>query len=219
MDTSQRDSYTRRGLLRAGAGAATAGTVVTATTGTASAQGEVYGGHFSNTDNFEGMTADATGQDGVTLRVGAGGNGASQAFDPPAIVVDPGTTVTWEWTGNGGPHNVVHWTDADPERDTELFNSQGVAHEGVAVPEAGTTFEWTFEEAGSFYPYVCTPHRALGMKGVVVVGADNAQTDLVEYTLGSGPMNTVPIWGGAFTFGLVSFVGVAAYRALVGDEE
>ena len=216
MDTSESDSYTRRGLLRAGAGAAT---VAAVTTGTASAQEQVYGDHFSNTGNFDGTTADATGQDEVLIQVGASGNGANQAFGPPAVAIDPGTTVVWEWTGQGGPHNVVHWTDTDPERDTELFNSQGAGHEGVAVPDAGTTFEWTFEEAGSFYPYVCTPHRALGMKGAIVVGADNAQTELVEYALGSGRMETAPVWGGAFAFGLVSIVGVAAYRALVDGEE
>jgi len=217
MDTSQPDSYTRRGLLRVGAGAATAGTVA-ATTGTASAQSNVYGGHLSDTGNFEGTTADATGQDEAVIRVGAAGNGANHAFDPPALVVDAGTTVTWEWTGQGGPHNVVHATGVDSERDEERFNSQGVAHEGVAVPDAGTTFEQTFEDAGSFYPYICTPHRSLGMKGAVVVGEDNAPTELVEYALGSGRMDTAPIWGGAFAFGLVSFVGVAAYRALVDDE-
>jgi len=216
MDTSERDAYTRRGLLRAGAGAAT---VVAATARTASAQDEVYGGHFADTGNFEGTTADATGQDEAIIRVGAAGNGANQAFDPPAVVVDPGTTVTWEWTGQGGPHNVVHVAGVDPNRDEEQFSSQGVAHDGVAVPDAGTTFEQTFEQAGSFYPYVCTPHRSLGMKGAVVVGEDNAPTELVEYALGSGRMDTAPIWGGAFAFGLVSFVGVAAYRALVGGEE
>jgi hypothetical protein len=57
------------------------------------------------------------------------------------------------------------------------------------------------------------------MKGAIVVGADNAQTELVEYALGSGRMETAPVWGGAFAFGLVSIVGVAAYRALVDGEE
>jgi halocyanin-like protein len=218
MDTSEAESYTRRGLLRAGAGVAAAGTVAGAT-GTASAQGSVYGGHFSNTDNFGGMTADATGNDEVIIKVGAAGNGQNQAFNPPAVLVDPGTTITWEWTGNGGPHNVVHDPEVDPNRSEAVFNSQGTAHEGVAIAEQGTTFEHTFEDAGSFFPYVCTPHRSLGMKGVVVVGEDNAQTDLEAYSLGVEELDTSPIWGGAFAFGLVSFLGVAAYRSLVDNEE
>lgn len=218
MDTSESDTYTRRGLLRAGAGAATAGTVAAVTTGATSAQSDAYNGFLADTGNFEGATADATGLAEVRIAVGAAGNEGNLSFGPPAVVVDPGTTVVWEWTGQGGSHNVVHWPDADSTRDEEVFNSQGVAHEGVATPESGTTFEWTFEEADSFYPYVCTPHRTLQMKGAVVVGADNAQTDLVEYALGGGRMETTPVWGGAFAFGIVSFVGVAAYRALVDNE-
>ncbi|ESP90042.1 halocyanin 2 [Candidatus Halobonum tyrrellensis G22] len=29
------------------------------------------------------------------------------AFDPAAVAVDAGTTVTWEWTGRGGEQDVV----------------------------------------------------------------------------------------------------------------
>ncbi|MFT4945037.1 MAG: halocyanin-like protein [Halovenus sp.] len=219
MDTSEPESYTRRRLLRAGAGAVTAGTVAAATTGAAGAQDGVYGGHLSDADNFGGTTADATGMDEVRVLVGASGNGGNLAFNPPAVVVDPGTTVVWEWTGEGGGHNVVHRAEPDPARDQEAFNSQGVAHEGVASSEAGTTFEQTFEDAAPFFPYVCTPHVTLGMKGVVVVGEDNAQTDLGAYALGSDELETTPIWGGAAAFGFVSFLGVAAYRTLTGDSE
>lgn len=215
MDTSERESYTRRSLLRAGAGAAT---VAAVTAGTASAQDDVYGGFLSDADNFNGMTADATGNDEVRIRVGASGNGVNQAFGPPAVVVDPDTTIIWEWTGEGGGHNVVHQPGVDPVRDETIFDSQGVAHEGVASSEAGTTFEWTAGEADSFLPYICTPHATLGMKGVIVVGEDNAQTELTDFAVGSDRLDTTPIWGGAFAFGFVSFVGLAAYRALADDE-
>ncbi|MEF8781475.1 MAG: halocyanin domain-containing protein [Haloarculaceae archaeon] len=121
-----------------------------------------YGDWFADTDNFDGTTVDARGESEVTVTVGAQGNGGAFAFDPPAVHVDPGATVVWEWTGEGGTHNVV-------ELD-ESFTS------GAATAEAGTTFEHTFESDG-LYRYFCTPHRGLGMKGAVAVGDPSAGSD------------------------------------------
>jgi halocyanin-like protein len=92
-----------------------------------------------------------TGEDSVTVEVGAGDNGF--AFDPAAIRVDSGTTVTWEWTGEGGQHNVV---DEDGKFESDLMG------------EEGATFEYTFENAGNTR-YFCRPHKASGMKGGVIV--------------------------------------------------
>lgn len=205
MDTSDTEGYTRRRLLRAGAGVAAAGAVTAATAGTASAQDQ-YGGHLSDTGNFEG-TADARGLDEVPLQVGVGSDGL--LFGPTAaVLVDPGASVVWEWTGRGGRHNVRHTAG----------ESEPAFYSGDPVSEAGHTFEYTFEEEGVF-PYICVPHETAGMKGVIVVGEDNAEGDLVEFEvdLEEGPGMT-PVWGGAFAFGLVSFIGVAAYRALVDGE-
>jgi halocyanin-like protein len=143
----------RRDLVRAGLGAAaTAG--ATAAAGTAAAQ--AYGDWMSDVSNYEG-TLDYTGQGAVSVSVGVGENGV--LFDPPAILVDPGTTVTWEWTGEGGDHSVVH----EPGEEGEA------AFESELLSDAGDTFEYTFEEAATFL-YFCGPHRTLGMKGVVAVG-------------------------------------------------
>ena len=87
MTTNEAVEPTRRGLFRLGAGAA----VAAASASTASAQEEFdYGGWFEDVPNFEG-TADRTGEDEVTVTVGAGGD---LVFDPPAVHVDPGTTVS-----------------------------------------------------------------------------------------------------------------------------
>jgi len=102
--------------------------------------------------NYDGVT-DETGSSEVTVSVGAEGNGGNFAFAPSAVRVSTGTTVVWEWTGQGAQHNV-----AAEDADFESELSQ----------EEGFTFEHTFEESGT-YRYVCTPHRSLGMKGVVVV--------------------------------------------------
>jgi halocyanin-like protein len=155
-DETGRPAPSRRGFLRT----ATAGTAAAAlglgATGTAAAQdGGDFDGWMSDVGNYDGTVTDRTGQDSVTIEVGAQGNGGGFAFAPPAVRIDPGTTVTFEWTGEGGQHNVVAEEGAD-------FESELTA-------EAGFTFEHTFESEGTV-KYYCSPHRALGMKGVVVVG-------------------------------------------------
>ncbi|MBX0304027.1 halocyanin domain-containing protein [Haloarcula salinisoli] len=112
-----------------------------------------YGEWFADTDNFDG-TVDMRGQSSVTVSVGAAGNSGDFAFDPPAIRVDPGTTVVWEWTGNGGEHNVV--------ADDDSFRS--------GDPVSGdNTYERTFDTEG-IHLYFCDPHDSLGMRGAVVAG-------------------------------------------------
>ena len=104
---------------------------------------------------YEGTIADYTGQDEVVVDVGAGDIGF--AFAPPAIRVDAGTTVVWEWTGEGGAHNVV-----SEDASATQFNS------GDPIDEQGYTFEQTFESAG-IQLYYCTPHKANGKIGGIEV--------------------------------------------------
>lgn len=105
---------------------------------------------LSDTSNYDGIV-DKTGQDTVTVTVGAEGNNGNFAFAPPAIRVDAGTTVRWEW--KQGSHDVV--------ADDGAFESE-------LVSEGGHTFDHTFEESGT-HLYYCTPHKSMGMKGAVVV--------------------------------------------------
>ncbi|MFB6222722.1 MAG: halocyanin domain-containing protein [Haloarcula sp.] len=131
-------------------------------TGTAAQSSEIdYGGWFADTSNFDG-TDDKRGESSVSISVGSEGNGGSFGFSPPAIHVDPGTTVTWEWTGNGGAHNVV--------AEDGSFNS------GEPVSAADATFEQTLDGEG-IHKYFCKPHRSLGMRGAVVVGDPAAGGD------------------------------------------
>jgi halocyanin-like protein len=109
---------------------------------------------LQDAEGFEGSIADLTGQDEVEVAVGAGENGLS--FEPPAIRVSPGTTVIWEWTGEGGSHNVV---------------AEDGSFESDLLSEYGKTFEHTFEESGTTL-YTCQPHRAIGMNGAVVVAEE-----------------------------------------------
>ena len=172
MTDGQAD-VSRRGFLRtaaagtataAGAGAAASGTATAAEDGGGGDGGGApepdYGGYLDDVSNFSSLQ-DMRGQDQVTVAVGAEGNTGNFAFGPPAIHVDPGTEVVWEWTGKGSSHNVVH-----EEGD---FESEQTA-------EAGFTYSYTFESDG-MWKYYCQPHKTLGMKGVVVVGTDYPSVD------------------------------------------
>ena len=100
-----------------------------------------------------GSTEDFRGQSEATVEVGAGDG---LAFSPPAIWVDAGTTVIWEWTGNGGGHNV--------------HGQEGESYQSEVVDQEGFTFEHTFEQDGQINTYQCDPHSGQGMHGGVAVG-------------------------------------------------
>ena len=109
---------------------------------------------YEGTDSI----ADETGSDSVTISVGAGSNGL--AFDPPAVRVSSGTEITWEWTGEGGGHNVV--SNDMPDGGTELDS-------GSPQVERDPYSE-TLETAG-VYTYQCDPHSASGMHGGIIVAS------------------------------------------------
>jgi halocyanin-like protein len=109
--------------------------------------------YLSNVSNYDGTVVDEQGSSSVTVAVGVEGNGGNYAFSPPAVIVDAGTTIQFEWTGQGQQHNVVH---------------EGGDYESELYAEAGVNFEHTFDSAG-LSRYFCRPHKGLGMKGVVVV--------------------------------------------------
>jgi halocyanin-like protein len=117
--------------------------------GCSSGGSEEYDDWFEDVKNYDGEV-DRTGNQRVTVSVGTG-DGFD--FEPAAIRIDTGTTVVWEWTGQGGQHNVV---------------ARDGAFESEYHQQAGATFEHTFADAGLF-PYYCEPHRKFGMKGGVRV--------------------------------------------------
>ena len=158
----------RRDLMRVGAGAAAAA-AASASASTATAQEEFdYGGWFEDVPNFE-ETADRTDEDEVRVTVGPNGD---LTFEPPAIHVDPGTTVVWEW--DQGFHNVAE-------------KESGERYASETTDESGITFSVTFEGEG-ISTYVCEPHRGQGMKGAVAVGSGEGdlQVEAGEMEQGGG---------------------------------
>lgn len=142
----------RRDVLRGAAGLTFGGAV--AGTPAAAQASEPFDGFLANTSNFDGIV-DERGSDTVTIAVGAEGNNGAYAYGPAAVQVDPGTELVWEWTGDGGSHNVAA-TDG--------------AFESEMMGDAGATFSQSLESEGVL-KYECTPHTAMGMRGVVVVGS------------------------------------------------
>jgi halocyanin-like protein len=180
---------TRRDVLRGGAAAGVATLGVGASTATAAAQGDDYGGWLSDVDNYDGTTVDATGQDAVEIEVGAQGNGGTFAFGPPAVKVNPGTTVTFNWTSN--THNIL-LEEQPSESDWE-------GHE--PIENTGFTLDHTFEVEG-VYKYYCEPHLSLGMKGVVVVesgggGAEGVPAEYGDWFTDSAPGGAVDNFDGS----------------------
>lgn len=139
-----------------------AGQPTTSTPGTETEDGTVPGtGTATATTNGTTMTG-ASGPSGSTEEVVVGPDGEF-VFDPAELEIRPGTTVRWVWDSNN--HNVV--VDDQPE-GAEWEGTEGGA--GTTY-DAGHTYEFTFEQEGT-YEYACEPHRAAGMLGTVVVSQD-----------------------------------------------
>ena len=202
-------TLTRRRLLR---GAVAAGGVAAAGASTAAAQETVsYGDWFTGASkggavqNYDGTTADRRGSGSVTIEVGADGNGGTYAYAPPAVRIDPGTTVTFEWVSD--THNVL--VEEQPS---------GAGWEGHGpIENTGFTYEHTFETAG-VYKYYCEPHLPLGMKAAIVVGDAEIAAGGGE----GGDGGDVWTWpggetGAAFMALLFGTVGLAVLVMLGGD--
>jgi halocyanin-like protein len=153
MDTSEPGTTVRRRQFLQAATLVAGGGALAGLSRPAIAQETDLEAWFADVSNYEGVL-DAGGQSDVTITVGAPGNGGGFAFEPAAVRIDPGTTVRWEWTGEGGSHDVAA---EDDSYASELLG------------DSGDTFSHTFESDG-VSTYACTPHKSMGMKGAVIVG-------------------------------------------------
>ncbi len=187
----------RRDFIRTAGGSAAATTAVAAGSGTVAAQEEQA--DLPYIDGVDGGYQDARGQEEVTVDVGAQGNGGGLAFSPAGLWIDPGTTVTWEWTGEGGEHNVVT-VDGPADLESDLTSSEGHTYE----------YEFTEDDEG-VTDYHCAPHDSLDMKGSVAVGDD---VDTVEAGGGDGGWpedfaSDVGVPLQKHYIGIISFLGIA----------
>ena len=191
------DDVSRRAFMRTAGGAAAAAGAATATAGTAAAQ-EVEPDWPSATQGNVGSYTDARGQDSVTISVGAGDQGL--AFDPTLVWVDEGTTITWEWTGAGGDHNVQTVEDGGPAS----------LDSGSPVGEEGATYEYeTSSEDAGITHYHCVPHTAVGMHAGLAVGGDIATVEV-----GGGGSDAVFVPDAARALGVATFIAMVSTLGL-----
>ena len=150
----------RRAFLKGTAGAVVGSAALSSTVSaqeTSNGDGNTLKAWFSNTDNATSVV-DRRGASEVAIKVGAEANGGAFGFNPAAVRINPGTKVVWEWTGNGGSHNVV---------------AENGAFESQLYSTPGETFEYTPSETGVIR-YACSPHEPMGMKGALIVGSVSA---------------------------------------------
>jgi len=111
---------------------------------------------------------------GSGTSTGAGGGAQGQTvnmtdsfqFQPAALTVPRGTTVTWMNTGQQ-----QHTVTDDPSKAANRANAQlpsGAQPWDSGFIDAGKTFTHTFDTPGE-YTYFCMPHEALGMVGHITV--------------------------------------------------
>lgn len=124
-------------------------------------------------NGFDGDIADRRGQETVSISVGAGPDG--HAFDPPVVIVDPGTTITWEWVEDSGAHYVVSRVrvNSDPKEIPDRIEGSYSTSETVEVPEMKR--------------YVCYNHHDERMRSAIIVAADE---DRYEYAMGTCDSST-----------------------------
>lgn len=202
----------RRGVLRAAAGSATALAVGGAATGTVAAQD--YGGWFTAdaeggaVGNYDGTTVDETGTDEVAVTVGSEANGGAFGFGPAAVRISPGTTVNFEWTSN--THNIVV---QDQPEDADWSGDEEVNNEGYS-------YSHTFETEG-VYKYYCDPHLSMGMKGAIVVGAapgSGSEGDGGGQRAVAGSEFWGTVFAGAVGLGMLAPVAASVIRGGSRDE-
>jgi halocyanin-like protein len=105
-------------------------------------------------EGYDGEVTDRTDAAEVTIGVGTEGYRGRFRFEPLLVTVSRGTTVRFEWTDDGVPHNVAF-------RETDVRLAE-------ITTEPGVHLEHTFEEPG-VYRYACEPHRSIGQRGAIVV--------------------------------------------------
>ena len=110
------------------------------------------------------MSAPALAADMTIEMLNKDADGNKMVYSAEIARVDVGDTITWVPTTKG--HNVE--MIASPN-DMKLKSKNG---KEVQV---------TFEEPG-LYLYWCTPHKGMGMIGLVVVGGDTSNADTVAKT-------------------------------------
>jgi len=110
---------------------------------------------------------------GTTHEVKMVGDAQGYRFEPANITVKAGDGIKFT-TVSGGPHNVAFDpatipTDVQGQLDANISEKMGQLSSALKMnPGESITVSFANIKAGK-YPYHCTPHLALGMKGEITV--------------------------------------------------
>jgi plastocyanin len=111
---------------------------------------------------------------GTTHEIKMVGDAKGYRFEPADITVKQGDGIKWIMV-SGGPHNVAFdptsiAPDVRPQLDANMgTDKMGELSSNMKMnPGESITISFSNIKPGK-YPYHCTPHLALGMKGVVTV--------------------------------------------------
>lgn len=120
------------------------------------------------------MAPSAPATTGATVDVNMELVGSTYKYDPATITVKAGDVIKFH-NKSGGPHNVAFDAATIPSGSAAAVDAAlGATKMGpltgalVVEPNAVITFNTAGLPAGS-YNFHCTPHQALGMKGVLTV--------------------------------------------------
>ena len=114
--------------------------------------------------------APATGQ---THEVRMVGDEKGYRFDPADITIKQGDAIKWIMV-SGAPHNVAFDpatvpADVKAQLSANMPNQQGELSSPMFM-NAGEEYTISFANIKpGTYPYICTPHLAMGMKGTITI--------------------------------------------------
>ena len=110
---------------------------------------------------------------GTTHEVKMVGDDKGYRFEPADITVKAGDGIKFTMV-SGGPHNVAFDpatipADVKPQLSANMPNQQGELSSPMFM-NAGESYTISFANVKpGQYPYNCTPHLAMGMKGTITV--------------------------------------------------
>jgi plastocyanin len=121
-----------------------------------------------------GQTGQAAPITGTTHTVRMLGDDKGYRFEPANLTVKQGDGVRFLMV-SGGPHNVAFDPAAIPANAKDQLKANMTNQESGELsskmymnPDDGFTMSFAGVPAGQ-YPYVCTPHLAMNMRGVITV--------------------------------------------------
>ena len=110
---------------------------------------------------------------GTTHEIKMVGDAQGYRFEPANITIKAGDGIKFT-TVSGGPHNVAFDpatipTDVQGQLDANISEKMGQLSSALKMnPGESITVSFANIKPGT-YPYHCTPHLALGMKGEIIV--------------------------------------------------